>query len=79
MLPYEENLFRAVESGQTAEAAGVLLGLPPSKVNRLCLKWSKMKLYTYRSRPELGWLTDAGRAKLAGNDRRHARRPAVGR
>jgi hypothetical protein len=65
MLYTEEYLFREVNRGHTAAAAGARMGLPPSKVNRLCLKWAKKKFYTYRTDPDLGWLTDAGRAKLA--------------
>jgi hypothetical protein len=62
--PEEEKLFREVNRGQTAEAAGARLGMPAARVNRLCLKWAKKKLYTYRTSPEVGWLTDAGRAKF---------------
>lgn len=61
----EGDLIRAVARGETAEAAGVRMGLPPPLVDRICRKWAKKGYYTYRVSPGVGWLTDAGRAKAA--------------
>ncbi len=40
---------------ETPRAAGRALGIPPRRVEYLCLKWTRQRRYNYGVSADLGW------------------------
>ncbi|MAG56333.1 MAG: hypothetical protein CMJ83_08595 [Planctomycetes bacterium] len=61
-------LFRSIQhaenDGETPREAGRRLGIHLNRVAGLCEKWSRKGWYQYTECAELGWLTNAGVARL---------------
>jgi hypothetical protein len=53
----EKRLWAAVEAGEWPSDAGHRLGIPPKRVQYLCLKWARKRIYDYGVSCDLGWPT----------------------
>lgn len=56
--PDELALWAAMEQGEWPRDAGPRLGIPPNRVEYLCLKWVRQGIYDYGVVHDLGWIND---------------------
>ena len=54
--PDELALWQALEQGEWPRDAGHRLGIPPNRVEYLCNKWARQRIYDYGVVHDLGWI-----------------------
>lgn len=52
----EVALWQALELGESPRNAGFRLGIPPRRVEYLCIKWARQGIYDYGVVHDLGWI-----------------------
>lgn len=53
--PDEQALWNALLAGEQPRYAGERLGIAPRRVEYLCLKWARKRVYSYGVVHDLGW------------------------
>ena len=54
--PDELALWAALEAGEKPREAGTRLGIAPNRVEYLCNKWARQRIYDYGVVHDLGWI-----------------------